>query len=126
MSRASRLRVHPFDPLSARCGSHERIGKVLCFLSNLVAPEFHDAHGAGRLAILGQDEFRAPEITTANDSPDRKPLFVRLTRAFARYVVSTAGSSRLTAGIPAPRPRDPFQNRWHRTLPNADSLPRGS
>jgi hypothetical protein len=106
MSRASRLRVHPFDPLSARCGSHERIGKVLCSLSNLVAPEFHDAHGAGRLAVLGQEEFRAPEITTASDSPDRKPLFVRLTRAFARYVVSTAGSSRL--------------------MPNADSLPRGS
>src|SRR2546429_5147711 len=28
---ASRLVVHPFDPLSARCGSHEWIRKVLCF-----------------------------------------------------------------------------------------------
>src|SRR5579863_2612668 len=50
-----RLCVHPFDPLSARCGSHEWIRKVLCFPPNLVAPELHDAHGAGRLAVIGQD-----------------------------------------------------------------------
>src|SRR5208282_6947467 len=43
-SRASRLCVHPFDPLSARCGSHEWIRKVLCFPRNLVVPELHDAH----------------------------------------------------------------------------------
>src|SRR6266436_4513247 len=44
-SRASRLCVHPFDPLSAPCRSHEWIGKVLCFPRNLVVPELHDAHG---------------------------------------------------------------------------------
>ena len=78
---ASRLRVHPFDPLSAPCRSHEWIRKVLCFPRNLVAPELHDAHGVGRLAVIGQDEFGDPKITAANDSSDGKPLFARLTSA---------------------------------------------
>src|SRR5271167_2406361 len=43
-SSASRLRVDPFDPMSAPCGSHEWIRKVLCFPRNLVVPELHDAH----------------------------------------------------------------------------------
>jgi hypothetical protein len=91
-SRASRLFVHPFDPLSAPCGSHECIRKVLCFPRNLVAPELHDAHGVGRLAVICQDEFGDPKITAANDSLDRKPLFARLTGALVLYVASTAGS----------------------------------
>ncbi len=62
------LRVHPFDPLSARYGSHEWIRKVLCFPHNLVVPELHDAHGVGRLAVICQDEFGDPKITAANDS----------------------------------------------------------
>src|SRR5271170_1814577 len=65
-SRASGLCVHPFDPLSAECRSHERIRKVLCFARNLVALELHDAHGVGRLAVIRQDVFRDPEITAAN------------------------------------------------------------
>src|SRR6202158_1294618 len=91
-SRASRLYIHPFAPLSARCGCHEWIRKVLCFPRNLVAPELHDAHGVGRLGFICQDEFGDPKITAANDSSDRKPLFVRLTSALALYVASTAGS----------------------------------
>src|ERR1700686_4006914 len=91
-SRASRLGVHPFDPLSARCGSHEWIRKVLCFPRNLVVPELHDAHGVGRLAVIGQDAFGDPQIPAAKDSSDRKPLFVRLTSALALYVAATAGS----------------------------------
>src|SRR5271165_2879249 len=91
-SRASRLCVHPFDPLSAPCGSREWIRKVLGFPRNLVAPELHDAHGVGRLAVIGQDELGDPKIAAANDSPDTKPLFVRLTRALALYVASPAGS----------------------------------
>src|ERR1700693_5782306 len=91
-SRALRVCIHPFDPLSARCGSREWIRKVLCFPRNLVAPELHDAHGVGRLAVICQDEFGDPEITAANDSSDSKPLFVRLTSALALYVASTAGS----------------------------------
>src|SRR5208282_4060930 len=91
-SRASRLCVHPFDPLSAPCGSHEWIRKVLCFPRNLVPPELHDAHGVGRLAVICQDEFGDPKITAANDSSDSKPFCARLTSALVLYVASTAGS----------------------------------
>src|ERR1700724_3534087 len=91
-SRASRLCVHPFDPLSAPCGGHECIRKVLCFPRNLVIPELHDAHGVGRLAIISYDQFGGPKITAANDSSDSKPLFARLTSALVLYVASTAGS----------------------------------
>jgi hypothetical protein len=91
-SRASRLSVHPFYPLSAPWGRLEWIRKVLCFPRNLVVDELHDAHGVGRLAVIGQDEFGDPKITAANDSLDSKPLFARLTSALVLYVASTAGS----------------------------------
>src|SRR5690349_16996663 len=91
-SRALGLCVHPFDPLNARRGSHEWIRKVLCFPRNLVAPELHDAHGVGRLAVICQDEFGDPKITAANDSSDSKLLFARLTSALVLNVASTAGS----------------------------------
>src|SRR6202451_3234517 len=91
-SRASILCVHPLDQLSAKCGSHEWIRKVLCFPRNLVAPELHDAHGVGRLGVICQDEFGDPKITAANDSPDSKPLFARLTSAVVLDVASAAGS----------------------------------
>ena len=90
-SRASRLCVHPFDPLSAECESHKWIRKVLCFPRNLVALELHDAHGVGRLTVVCQDEFGDPKLTVANDSSDRKPLFARLTGALVLYVGSTTG-----------------------------------
>src|ERR1700683_3661661 len=91
-SHALRLCGHPFDPLSAKCGSHEWIRKVLGFPRNLVVPELHDAHRVGRLVVIRQDEFGDPKITAANDSADSKPLFARLTGALALYVASTAGS----------------------------------
>src|SRR5208282_6707486 len=91
-SRVSRLCGHSFHPLSARCGSHEWIGKVLCFPRNLVAVELHDAHGVRRLAVICQDQFGDPKITAADDSSDGKPFFARLTSALALYVASTAGS----------------------------------
>src|SRR6202044_180660 len=91
-SRASRLCVHPFHQLSAPCGSHEWIRKVLRFPRNLVASELHDAHGVGRLAVICQDEFGDPKIPAADDSSDSKPLFARLTSALVLYVASTAGS----------------------------------
>src|SRR5271170_3443741 len=90
--RASRLCVHPFDPLSARGRSREWIRKVLRFPRNLFAPELHDAHGVGRLAVICQDKFGDPKITPANDSSDSKPLFARLTGALVLYIASTAGS----------------------------------
>src|SRR5579863_4425324 len=91
-SRASRLCLYPFDPLSAPCGSHEWIRKVLCFPRNLVVLELHDAHGVGRLAVIGQDQFGDPKITAANDSPDSKPLLARLRSALVLYVAPTTGS----------------------------------
>src|ERR1700728_4135909 len=91
-SRASRLCVHPFDPLSTPRGSHEWVRKVLCFPRNLVAPELHDAHGVGRLAVICEHKFGYPKIAAANDSLDSKALFARLTCALALYVASTAGS----------------------------------
>src|ERR1700727_1463182 len=91
-SRASRLCVHPLDQLSAPCGSHEWIRKVLCFPRNRIAPELHDAHGVGRLAVICQYEFGNPKIPAANDSSDSEPLFARLTSALVLYVASTAGS----------------------------------
>src|SRR6202050_682763 len=90
-SRASRLCVHPFDPLSAPCGSQKWIRKVLCFPRNLVAAELHDAHGVARIAVIHQDEFGEPKLPAANDPAGSKPPFVRLTPALALYVASTAG-----------------------------------
>src|SRR5271155_1941533 len=90
-SRASRLSVHPFDPFSSECRSHERIRKVLRLPRNLVALELHDAHSVGRLTVIRQDKFRDPKLTAANDSSDRKPLVARLTGALALYVTAAAG-----------------------------------
>src|SRR5580700_140655 len=89
-SRASRSCVHAFDPLSAGCGSREWIRKVLGFPRHLVAAELHDAHGVGRLAVIGQDEFGDPKITAADDPPDSESFFVRLIRALILYVAPTA------------------------------------
>src|ERR1700720_3037853 len=91
-SRASRLCVHPFDPLIAPCGSHQWVRKVLCFPRNLVVPELHDAHSVGRLAVICQGEFGYPKVTAANDSSDSKPLFAWLAGALVLYVASTTGS----------------------------------
>src|SRR5215467_14046447 len=91
-SRPRRLCLHPFNPLSAPCGSREWIRKILRFPRNLTAAELHDAHGVGRLAVIGQDEFGDPKIAATNDSSDRKTLFARLTGALVLYVASTSGS----------------------------------
>ena len=80
---ASRLCVHVFDPLRAKCGGREWVRKVLRFPRNLVASELHNTDGVGRFAVICQDEFGDPKITTANDSSDSKPFFVRLTGALA-------------------------------------------
>src|SRR5580765_5863466 len=91
-SHALRLCIDPFDPLSAPCGCHEWIRKVLCFPRNLVAPELHDAHGVGRLAVICQDEFGDPKVAATKDSSDSKPLFAWLAGALVLYVASTTGS----------------------------------
>ena len=89
--RRGELWIHPFDPVSATCGSHEWIRKVLCSPRNLVVPELHNAYGVGGLAVICQDEFGHPKITAAHDSSDDKPLFARLTSALILYVASAAG-----------------------------------
>src|SRR5580704_14219842 len=86
----ARLCVHPLDPLSAKCGSHERVRKVLGLPCDLVARELHNAHCVRRLAVIGQNQFCDPKITAANDSPDSKTLLARLTGALALYVASAA------------------------------------
>src|SRR5690348_3372776 len=86
------LLVHPFDPLCAPGTRLERISKILCFPRNLVAAELHDAHGVGRLTIIGQDVFGDPKITAANDSPHSETLFTRLLSACDLYVAPTADS----------------------------------
>src|SRR5271156_4126460 len=90
-SLASILCVHPFDPFSAECRSHEWICKVLRLPRNFVALEFHNAHGVRRFAVICQDEFGDPKLAAADDSPDRKSLVARLTGALALYVAAAAG-----------------------------------
>ena len=120
--------VHPFNPLSARCGSHEWIRKVLCFPRNLVPFELHDADGVRRLAVIVQDEFGEPIAAARIRRIAKCFLFGWLARWFWMLLrprvlspdcgySSTASSDRCGA---------PFQNRWHRTPPNADPAPRGS
>ena len=89
--RPQRLFVDPFDPLSTRDGSNERVRKVLRLPRNFVTPELHNAHCVGRPAVIGQDEFGDPEVTAANNASDRKPLFAWLASALALYVAPTAG-----------------------------------
>ncbi len=55
--RASILCVRPFHPVRAPFRSDKRIGKVLGFPRDLVTHELHDAHGVGRVGVIGEDEF---------------------------------------------------------------------
>src|SRR5579862_6534457 len=68
------LPAYRFDPLRAPAAGLERIGKVLGFSRNLVAAELHDAHGVGRLPVIGQNVLRDPKITAADDSPHSEAL----------------------------------------------------
>src|ERR1700757_2136430 len=89
--RARTLLVDPFDPLSTRCGSPERVRKIRRLPRALAFPEFHDADRVRRPAVIGEDEFSDPEVTAANNTSDRKPLFVWLASALALYVAPAAG-----------------------------------
>jgi hypothetical protein len=59
-------------------------------LARLLAPEFHDAHGVGRLAVIRQDELGNPKITVTVDSVHDESLFARLFGARDLYVGATA------------------------------------
>ena|ERR1700761_7447164 len=93
------LCVHPLDPLSARCGSRERVREILCLARNLDAAELHDAYGIGRLAVVGEDELGDPEISAADNPADGKSLLVGLTGALMLYVVAAAGSPDTPANL---------------------------
>ena len=84
------LGVHPFDPLCTPGARLERIPKILCFPYNLVAAEFHNADGVGRLTVIRQDIFGNPEITAANDSSHSEALFAWLLSACDLYIASPA------------------------------------
>src|SRR5208337_2830423 len=78
---------HSLDPLRARGSGLERVGKVLGLAGHLAIPELHDAHRIGRPAVIGEDEFRDPEVARADDATHREALRVRLRDARGPDVV---------------------------------------
>src|SRR5271166_187837 len=69
---------HSLDPLRARGSGFERVGKVLGLAGDLAIHELHDAHRVKRPPIIGEDEFRDPEVARADDAAHREALRVRL------------------------------------------------
>src|ERR1700730_2641452 len=61
--------------------------KVLGLARRRAIQRLHDAHRIGRLPVIGEDEFRDPEVTRADDSAHREALGVRLSDARGLYVV---------------------------------------
>jgi len=55
-----RLGVDPLDPLRAPGGGLDWVRKELRLSRNLLAPELQDAHGVGRLVVIGQDVPSSP------------------------------------------------------------------
>src|SRR5215469_10014666 len=79
--------------------------------------------------ILGKPTW-SPGLQSVTRAKSASPTLNRAERHNAiGGEVLCRGFVRLTAGIPAPRPRDrrgaPFQSRWHRTPPNADPVRHG-
>src|SRR6516225_2817377 len=70
--------AHQLHQMRARWPRLERIAEVLRFSYNVPVPEFHDAHRIRGRAVVGEHEFRDPEITVADDSPHGKALLARL------------------------------------------------
>jgi hypothetical protein len=64
--------------MGARRSGLERVAKVFGLAGDLAIHELHDAHRVGRLAIIGEDEFRHPEVASADDSTHRESLRIRL------------------------------------------------
>src|ERR1700693_3186022 len=78
---------HSLNPLRARRSGLERVAKVLGLAGHLAIQELHDAHRIGRLAVIGEDEFRDPEVARAEDSTHGEALAVRLRGARGLDVV---------------------------------------
>src|SRR3954468_16213251 len=77
--------LHPFRP---RRSGFERVAEILRLAGHLAVHEFHDAHRVGRPAIIGEDEFRHPDIARANDPAHPEPLCIRLRHAGGLNVVT--------------------------------------
>src|SRR5271165_2475959 len=78
---------HPLNPLRARRSWLERVAKVLGLAGHLAIQKLHDAHRVGRPAVIGEDEFRDPEVARADDSAHREALGLRLRDTRGLYVV---------------------------------------
>src|SRR6516165_4074481 len=78
---------HPLNPIRARRSRLERVGKVLGLAGHLAIQELHHAHRIGWPAVIGEDEFRDPEVARADDSAHREALAVRLCDARGLDVV---------------------------------------
>src|SRR5215472_4987442 len=68
----------PFDPLRPRRSRRKQIAEILGLARHLAVEKLHDAHGIGWPPIIGQDIFGDPEITRADDPPNREAFLVRL------------------------------------------------
>ena len=58
------------NPLAAPGRRVEGVGEVLRLVDDLAVAELHDAHGVRRLALVGDDVLRHPEIACADYAPD--------------------------------------------------------
>jgi hypothetical protein len=54
-----------FHPLGTPYGRLEGIGKILCFVDDLAALEFHDADRADDMSLVCDRVFRDPKIAGA-------------------------------------------------------------
>src|SRR3984885_12302891 len=72
------MSFHSLNQMRARRSGLERVAKVLGLAGYLAIQELHDAYRVGRPAVIGEDEFRDPEIARADDPAHREALEVRL------------------------------------------------
>src|SRR5689334_1457591 len=76
--RSARDSVHQLDQMRARRTRLKRIAKVLRLPHDPSVLKFHDTHRIRRRGVVGEHEFRDPQIAVTDDSPHRKALFARL------------------------------------------------
>src|SRR5580658_2201597 len=69
---------HSLDQMGARRSGLERLTEILGLAGHPAIQEFHDAHRVGRMAVIGEDEFRDPEVARSHDAAHAEALRVRL------------------------------------------------
>src|SRR5665213_2463651 len=65
---------HTLDPMHTRGSRLEGVGKILGLAGHFVIQELHDAHRIGGPAVIGEGEFRDPEVASADDAAHREAL----------------------------------------------------